>query len=702
MSRAAGTLPGPMIPWSGNLSQSHLGAWLLVFLFLAVCFFLQERVAWIAAYPESLMLPIGGAINWAMDALVAVAKPFFRGITWLLDHPMSWVRSFLQWLPWPAFMLLSGAIAYRAGGWRLAAFTVASLAYMLVIGYWAESMNTLALVAISVPMAVTVGFAIGVAGFASRRAEQIILPTLDVLQTVPAFAYLLPILVLFGFGPVVGLIASVLYSFAPMVRNTIIGLRSVAPDIVESGLMSGTTRQQLFWQVRVPTALRQLLLGVNQSTMASLSMVIVASIIGGTSDIGWEVLSTMRKAQFGESLLAGIVIALMAMILDRITWGLATREPSETGPKSWFEAYRYWIVATLATIVLAFVFRLAPALMTVSEAWVISPADALNNFITWFVVSFEPMIKEIKRVSLFYVMLPLRIGLEQTVTPFTWGFTWSSVHTAVYFGLVLVAVLYLLRRFGVAAGVSAAIICSVFYAGLTTIPWPGFVAVLAMMSYALGGWRLTAGTVAGLAFLLLSGAWEKAMLSLYLCGIAVVISFGIGSVLGIWAAHNQHVSRLMRPVNDTLQTMPLFVILIPVVMVFKIGEFTALLAIIAYAYVPAFRYAEHGMRTVPEEVVEAARSMGCSRWQLLWQVKLPLSIPNIMLGLNQTIMYAIAMLVIAALVGTNGLGQQVYIGLSKGDVGIGLVAGAGMALIAIIADRMCQAAKRNFEARVSV
>ena len=91
MSRAAGTLPGPVIPWSGRLSQSYLGAWLLVFLFLAACFFLRERFPWIAAFPESLLLPIGDAINWAMDGLVAVAKPFFRGITWLLDHPMTWV-----------------------------------------------------------------------------------------------------------------------------------------------------------------------------------------------------------------------------------------------------------------------------------------------------------------------------------------------------------------------------------------------------------------------------------------------------------------------------------------------------------------------------------------------------------------------------------------------------------------------------------
>ena len=112
---------------------------------------------------------------------------------------------------------------------------------------------------------------------------------------------------LFGFGTVVGLIASVLYSFPPMVRNTIVGLRRVAAEVIESGLMSGATGRQLFWQVRVPSAKRQLLLGVNQATMASLSMVIIASIIGGTADIGWEVLSQIRKAQFGESLLAGLV-----------------------------------------------------------------------------------------------------------------------------------------------------------------------------------------------------------------------------------------------------------------------------------------------------------------------------------------------------------------------------------------------------------
>ncbi len=681
---------------TAGLDRATLG-WAVVLLFAAGCIGLSGHLPWLASYPETLTLPISDWINLAEDVVVATTKPFFRAIAWLLDHPMSWVRDLLHWLPWPVLMFVAGAVSWRAGGWKLTVFTVLSLGYMLVIGYWEESMNSLSLVAISVPLAVLIGFILGVWAFASRAAERAITPTLDVLQTVPAFAYLLPILILFGFGPVVGLIASVLYSFAPMVRNTLVGLRTVAPDIIDSGLMSGANRRQLFWRVRVPTALRQLLLGINQTTMASLSMVIVASIIGGTSDIGWEVLSTIRKAQFGESLLAGIVIALMAMILDRVTNGLATRQSDEEDRSTWYRRNRFWVFVLAGSVTIAVIGRFVPVLVAYPGNWVVSPAGPMNDFITWFVVNFQPAIKEIKRVFLFYAMLPLKIGLGQTVTPFTWGFAWSGYFTAGSVACLLLAAWAGLRGFGTNAAVAIAVAGSMFLFGVTEISWLAFLAVLLMTSWRLGGIRLAIGVFAGLVFLLVSDAWDKTMLSFWLCGIAVVISFLFGSSLGIWAAHNDHVSRIMRPVNDTLQTMPLFVILIPIVMVFKIGEFTALLAIMAYSYVPAFRYAEHGLKNVPHDVVEAARSMGCTPGQLLWRVKLPLALPNIMLGLNQTIMYAIAMLVIAALVGTNGLGQQVYIGLSKGDVGIGLVAGAGMAIIAMMADRMCQAAQRKLE-----
>ena len=567
---------------------------------------------------------------------------------------------------------------------------------MVVVGYWSESMNSLSLVAISVPFAVSVGFIFGVAGYFSRRAERIIMPCLDLLQTVPAFAYLLPILLLFGFGTVVGLIASVLFAFPPMVRNTILGLRRVPAEVNESGLMSGATRSQLFWLVQVPTASRQILLGVNQTTMAALSMVIIASIIGGTADIGWEVLSTMRKAQFGESVLAGIVIALIAMVMDRITAGLATKDRAELADDvSLVERYRYWLIGAGAAVVLFLAAQIVPFLKDYPETWEIYPAQWMNDGLNYVILNYRVFIESIKTLSFFYVMLPTRIGLEQTVSPYSWGFELTLVHQIGYAALVLAAIYGAWRRWSAQMAVLVAFCGITYYFGLTKLPWPAVIAMATFLAWRLGGIGLAVGTFLSLAFLLTVGVWPQAMLSVYLCSIGVLISFLLGCAIGILASEYDRVSAFIRPINDTLQTMPLFVILIPFVMIFKIGEFTALLAIIAYAIVPAIRYSEHGLRSLPNDVLEAAQSMGCTKWQMLWQVKLPLALPVIMLGLNQTILYGISMLVIAAVVGTNGLGQQVYIGLGDGDFGVGIIAGVGMAIIAMIADRMTQAWSRS-------
>jgi len=229
-------------------------------------------------------------------------------------------------------------------------------------------------------------------------------PLLDLLQTIPAFAYLLPILILFGFGTTVGLVASILYAFPPMVRNTILGLRAVPEEIIEAGMMSGATPSQLFWKVRMPAAQKQMLLGVNQTTMASLSMVIIASIIGGTNDIGWEVLSTMRKAQFGESLLAGFVIALIAMALDRITFAFATKqkEIEKSGPN-------LWLIGTVVLAALAALSTIMPFLRDWPDALIWSPAEAMNSALEWVVVNGREWIEGIKNAAFFFVMLPIKI-----------------------------------------------------------------------------------------------------------------------------------------------------------------------------------------------------------------------------------------------------------------------------------------------------
>lgn len=678
------------------LSQRPAAVWFGLLAFLLICLALRNSATWLITYPDTWILPLTPLLNSFMGWFVEAFGWLFRGISAVLAYPIKGVQFILHGLPWPVVIALAAIVAHAASGWRLAVFTICALLYMLVVGYWSESMNSLSLVALSVPIAVGVGFMFGVAGYFSPRAERAIMPTLDLLQTVPAFAYLLPILLLFGFGTVVGLIASVLFAFPPMVRNTILGLRRVPAEVIESGLMSGATGWQLFWLVQIPAALRQILLGVNQTTMAALSMVIIASIIGGTADIGWEVLSTMRKAQFGESVLAGIVIALIAMVMDRITAGLATKDRAETADGvSFAERYRYWLIAAGATAVLFLAAQVLPFLKDWPEAWEIYPAAGMNSALEYLVVNYRTVIETAKTLSFFYIMLPSRIGLEQTVSPYSWGFELQSVHQIGYALLVLAAMYGAWKRWSANAAVFVAFAGITYYFGLTKLPWPALIVMATYLAWQLGGRNLAIGTFLSLTFLLVVGVWPQAMLSVYLCGIGVVISFLLGCTIGILASEYDRVSAFVRPINDTLQTMPLFVILIPFVMIFKIGEFTALLAIVAYAVVPAIRYSEHGLRSLPRDVLEAAESMGCTRWQMLWQVKLPLALPVIMLGLNQTILYGISMLVIAAVVGTNGLGQQVYIGLGDGDFGVGIIAGIGMAIIAMIADRMTQAWSRS-------
>lgn len=686
-----------------SLSRSSL-LWLCLLAFTLLLLFLRSKAPWLITFPEHWELPVSTTMNVGMGWLVDETGAFFRSVSAALEVPMSAVRDLLNWLPWSVTLFLLATTAYAASGWKLSLFTILAVAYMLVVGLWTESMNSLALVAMSVPIAVIIGFGFGALAFFYPRAERTIMSMLDVLQTVPAFAYLLPILLLFGFGAVVGLIASIMFAFPPMVRNTLLGLRRVAPDVIESGLMSGATAPQLFFLVRVPSALRQILLGINQTTMAAFSMVVIASIIGGSSDVGWEVLSAMRKARFGESLVAGIVIALMAMMMDRITAGFANKEPDDfnRGDLTFLQRHRYLAIGLAGALLMFAVSLAVPLLHAYPEAWEVDPSGPLNRAIDYLIIEYAELIGIIKTWAFFFLMLPVKIGLEQTISPFSWGFEFTFERKLMYTAGAVVATALAGLRWGVNGIVMTGFFSITIFFGLTKLPWPAVIATICFLAWQLSGPRLALTVLACMAFILLSGIWPQTMLSVYLCGLGVILSFIIGSSLGILAAEFNPVSNVLRPICDTLQTMPLFVLLIPFVMIFKIGEFTALLAIIAYATVPAIRYAEHGLRNVSADAVEAADCMGCTRWQLLTRVKVPLATPVMMLGLNQTIMYGISMLVIAALVGTSGLGQQVYIGLGDGDFGVGMTAGIGMAIIAIVADRLTQAWSKKRQAELGI
>jgi glycine betaine/proline transport system permease protein len=422
--------------------------------------------------------------------------------------------------------------------------------------------------------------------------------------------------------------------------------------------------------------------------MAGLSMVVIAAMLGGINDIGLEVFNTMKQAKFGQSLLAGLVIALLAMVTDRISRGFAfRRQGANRDVVSDRRVAGAAAAAVLATVVLAEAF---PGLRSWPQAWVIYPAAAMNEALDWFTRTAFPVTSAMKAWTVYYLMLPLKIGLVDSVRPSFWGFEMSLTVSVVYIGLVAGLVSSAALALGWRGAVATAIVAMFYYYGTTGVPWPVFMLVAMLLAWQTGGWRVCLLTLAGLSFILLTGLWSEAMVSVQLTAVGVLLSFLIGASLGMWASINDRVSAFVRPICDTLQTMPIFVFLIPAIMVFLVGEFTALIAIVMYAVVPSIRYTEHGLRNVSGEVVEAARAMGTTRRQLLWQVKLPLALPEIMLGLNQTIMMALAMVVVAALVGARGLGQEVMVALTRANVGAGLVSGLGIAVIAIMTDRIIQ------------
>lgn len=666
-------------------------AWAAVALFILWCETGGRSVPQMHLFPAAWTLPIHQWIGEAFAAFTGPSQWLFRGATAALQAPLSALQAMLGALPWA--VLATGAIllAYRASGWRLAMFAAAASAYVLVGGYWSPTMNTLAAVALATPLAVLSGFGLGVLGYRRRWARDVILGLLEMMQTIPTFAYLIPILVLFGFGPVVGIVASAIYALGPMAQNTMLGLAQVPPSIREAGLMCGCTDRQMFWRVEFPSARRQLLVGVNQTVMAVFAMVIIAAVIGGSDDIGFRVLQTMRQAQFGQGLLSGLVIALLAILIDRITAGFAAKAgKGARASRAWF------MLAAAALLGLYLAAQVAPALDRFPSEWAFSPAETLNGWLLAFVARFGDAMTAFKNAVIFFLMLPLRIGLIKAVSPFTWGFALTPVMIAGFWavvGIMAGAALLIGGRWRL----SCAILCAgwLLFFGTTGVAWIGFAAVILLLSYQLGGARLLAFATAAIAFIALSGSWADTMQSLYLCALAVVICILGGGALGVWAAENDRVSAFLRPILDALQTMPQFVLLIPALMLFQVGEFTALIAIVIYAIVPPIRYVEHGVRGASPEIVEAARQMGCSRLQILRHVKLPMARPSIMLGVNQTILSALSMLAIAALVGTQGLAQAIYVALSRADAGKGLVAGLSIACVAMLSDRMLKAVSRR-------
>jgi glycine betaine/proline transport system permease protein len=654
-----------------NWWRAPLGAvWLAALAVFAVLWLAAGDVApWAFEYPRGWQWPLARWINGFMAWLVndaAIGPVRFtdltRALAGLIEIPYRAALSLLatgllsgqgsdavQILPplsWIAVIGVVALLGHHAGGPKLALLVGACFAFIAAFGQWQPAMVTLASILIAVPLGVAGGLLLGLAGFRWPSFERALTPVLDLMQTVPVFAYLVPILFLFGFGPVSAIVATIIYAMPPMTRITMLALRGVAADVVDLGRMIGCSRRQMTWRVMVPSAMSGLMVGVNQVIMLSLNMVIIASMIGA-GGLGFEVLAALRRLDIGAGIEAGFAIVALAIALDRLSQAFAAKAPARGGAAPPWSRYPY-TAAAVAIVLAAALGGLAwGGFQSYPEAWHLTTGSFWSDVVRWININFFDTLEAIKSAVLLNLLIPF-------------------------------------KRF------------------LLDLPWLGVAGLVALAGYTLGGVRLAGVATALTVFIAATGQWEKAMITVYLCGISVMFACLIGIPIGILAAGSDRAWRIVRVIVDTLQTLPSFVYLMPAVMLFRVGDFTAMIAVVAYSVAPAIRYTAHGLRQIDPQLVEAGIAAGCTARQLMTKIKLKLALPEIMLGINQTIMLALSMLVITALVGTRDLGQEVYIALTKADTGQGIVAGLCVAFIGIIADRLIQAGSRRVKLRLGL
>ena len=277
-------------------------------------------------FPEFLQVPMAEWVDAVIHWLLTNWAAFFDAIGDIILLVLLYIERFLLWLPWVVVVLLVGLVAWRVMRlWWAGIIMAAFLVLIGSFGYWDFAMMTLAIIITAVIISLAVGIPTGIIMARSNRVEVILRPVLDAMQTMPSFVYLIPALMLFGLGKVPAVFATVIYAMPPVIRLTNIGIRQVPYSVVEAAQAFGSSSRQILFEVQLPLAIPSIMVGVNQTTMMALAMVVIASMIGAKG-LGLEVLLAINRIEVGRGFEAGLSIVLLAIIIDRITHALAARQ----------------------------------------------------------------------------------------------------------------------------------------------------------------------------------------------------------------------------------------------------------------------------------------------------------------------------------------------------------------------------------------
>lgn len=280
---------------------------------------------------DLVAIPFDDWINsFVRGFLVPNFRPFFRALQVPVNEVLNALDAFFAWVPMLATTAVFAVLSWRFVGRGMAIFTLIGFAFIDMMGLWAETMTTLSMIVTSVLFCAVIGLPVGILVARSDLGWRIVRPILDIMQTVPSFVYLVPIVMLFGVGMAPGIIATIIFALPPIIRMTNLGIRNVRGDLIEAAEAFGATPRQMLLDVQLPLALRTIMAGVNQTLMLALSMVVIAALIGA-GGLGLVVNTGLGRLDVGGATTGGIAIVILAIVLDRITQGLVEPRSARVG-----------------------------------------------------------------------------------------------------------------------------------------------------------------------------------------------------------------------------------------------------------------------------------------------------------------------------------------------------------------------------------
>lgn len=600
--------------------------------------------AWLHRLPEAIIPPfatwLDAIFNFIKDdlGLLALTRLLTDGLEVVLDATANLLFGKRRWpnigpIPWSAIAAMAAVVGYYLGGWRMALLAGGTFVWTAMIGQWDIAMQTMSVLVVAAPLAFVIGLVLGITAWKSPGFDAVLRPVLAVLQTLPFFTYLLPAVIFFKVGPTAGAVATTVYAIPPMILMTTLGLQKVSPEVVEAGKMSGCTRWQMLRHVYIPAARTEILVGVNQVIMLCLAMVVLTAFIG-MPGLGAKLLAMMGSFKIGRSFEIGVTIVLLAVTLDRMSkaWVVKLPEHFERGTPFWIR-HKFLLMAIGAFVGFTLIAQFVPILSEVGRKQSWSQGKEIDTLIKNFLAidAVQAITNSIRYVLNIWVLNPLRDFM-------------LSIPTVAFVLLVSAAALLV-------AGRREAVLAAVFF-GLV----------------ALTGW------------------WDRSVITLYSVLAAVSIALLLGVPIGIVAARKEKTANAVLLACDTAQTFPSFIYLIPAIMLFGITATSVVMSILIFSMVPLVRYTIEGLRNVPDEMTEAADMSGATRMQKLWNVQLPLALPTMAVGFNQAIMFAFFMVIIAAFIGTQDLGQELQRTLAGTDLGKNFVLGICVTLMALTFD----------------